>query len=157
MTQTPDFANIDLHLVKVLHTVISERSVSRAALRLGSTQPQVSAQLKRLRTQTGDPLLVRAGGGMSATDAALDLLAPAERLLLEAGLIFGSGRNALRFDHAQSTHTLRLAAADYLDPWFLPGIVERLQREAPNMRARCSPCRPTPTTAANWHQAGWIW
>lgn len=139
MTQPPDFANIDLHLVKVLHTVISERSVSRAALRLGSTQPQVSAQLKRLRSLTGDPLLVRAGGGMTATDAALELLAPAERLLLEAGQIFGSGRTARRFDPSQSTHTLRLAAADYLDPWFLPGIVERLQREAPGMRVEVQP------------------
>ncbi|MCU0923987.1 MAG: LysR family transcriptional regulator, partial [Burkholderiaceae bacterium] len=39
MAQRPIVANIDLHLVKVLHTVISERSVSRAAMRLQSTQP----------------------------------------------------------------------------------------------------------------------
>ena len=44
MTQGAEFANIDLQLVKVLHTVITERSVSRAALRLGSSQPQVSLQ-----------------------------------------------------------------------------------------------------------------
>ena len=139
MTQPPDFANIDLHLVKVLHTVISERSVSRAALRLGSTQPQVSAQLKRLRSLTGDPLLVRAGAGMAPTDAALALLAPAEQLLHAAGQLFGSAGQARRFDPAQSTHTLRLAAADYLDPWFLPGVVERLQREAPRMRVEVQP------------------
>ena len=139
MTQLPDFANIDLHLVKVLHTVISERSVSRAAMRLGSTQPQVSAQLKRLRSLTGDPLLVRAGGGMAPTDTALDLLSPAEQLLLAAGQLFGSAASARRFDPSQSTHTLRLAASDYLDPWFLPGIVERLQREAPRMRVELQP------------------
>ena len=51
--------SIDLHLVRVLHTVIAERSVSRAALRLQTTQPVISAQLKRLRELTGDPLLVR--------------------------------------------------------------------------------------------------
>ena len=29
------FDKIDLHLIRVLHTVLTERSVSRAALRLG--------------------------------------------------------------------------------------------------------------------------
>ena len=51
--------NIDLHLIKVLHTVLTERSVSKAAIRLGMHQPAVSASLKRLREYSGDPLLVR--------------------------------------------------------------------------------------------------
>ena len=41
------FDTIDLHLIRVLHTVISERSASSAALKLASTQPAVSAQLVR--------------------------------------------------------------------------------------------------------------
>ena len=57
MTQRHGFANIDLHLVRVLHTVISERSVSRAALRLQTTQPMVSAQLKKLREQVREAAL----------------------------------------------------------------------------------------------------
>lgn len=139
MTPATDFANIDLHLVKVLHTVVTERSVSRAALRLGSTQPQVSAQLRRLRQLVGDPLLVRAGGGMAATDAALALLAPAEQLLRAADQLFGHGRPGAGFEPTLSDHTLRLAAADYLDPWFLPRLVERLQRAAPRMRLAVQP------------------
>ena len=43
------FDKIDLHLIRVLHTVLTERSVSRAAVRLGMHQPAVSAALKRLR------------------------------------------------------------------------------------------------------------
>ena len=43
------FDKIDLHLIRVLHTVLTERSVSRAAIRLGMHQPAVSASLKRLR------------------------------------------------------------------------------------------------------------
>ncbi|TDM08724.1 MAG: hypothetical protein C4K60_04820 [Ideonella sp. MAG2] len=89
MTQQPDLANIDLHLVRVLHTVISERSVSRAALRLGSTQPQVSAQLKRLRGLTGDALLVRSGTGLVPTDAALDLLT---MMVARSHLVLTTGR-----------------------------------------------------------------
>ncbi|MBP9895045.1 MAG: LysR family transcriptional regulator, partial [Giesbergeria sp.] len=40
------FDKIDLHLIRVLHTVLTERSVSRAAIRLGMHQPAVSAALK---------------------------------------------------------------------------------------------------------------
>jgi hypothetical protein len=41
------FDKIDLHLIRVLHTVLTERSVSKAAIRLGMYQPAVSASLKR--------------------------------------------------------------------------------------------------------------
>ena len=63
MAERSDFDKIELHLIRVLQTLITERSVSRAAMRLRSTQPAVSAQLKRLRALTGDPLLVRSGNG----------------------------------------------------------------------------------------------
>ncbi len=131
MAQRQGLANIDLHLVKVLHTVISERSVSRAAMRLQSTQPMVSAQLKRLRELTGDPLLVRSGQGLAPTDAALAMLEPASRLLREAELLFAPRQRSGPFDAAHSELTFRIAASDYLDPMFLPGIVEMLKAEAP--------------------------
>ncbi len=122
---------IDLHLVKVLFTVISERSVSRAAMRLQSTQPMVSAQLKRLRQLTGDPLLVRSGQGLAPTDTALALLEPASRLLHEAETLFAPALRRGPFDAASSRVNYRIAASDYLDPLFLPRIVERIKREAP--------------------------
>ena len=49
MRDQSQFDKIDLHLIRVLHTVLTERSVSRAAIRLGMHQPAVSAALKRLR------------------------------------------------------------------------------------------------------------
>jgi hypothetical protein len=78
------FDTIDLHLIRVLHTVITERSVSRAALKLASTQPAVSAQLKRLRALTGDPLLVRAGQRHAAHGRALAIAGPGRALLQDA-------------------------------------------------------------------------
>ena len=139
MASGTNLANIDLHLVRVLHTVISERSVSRAALRLGSTQPLVSAQLRKLRGLTGDTLLVRAGAGMVPTETALGLLGPAERLLQEASALFGQSRSGRNFAPKQATHTVRIAASDYLDPLFLPGIVARLQRESPLLSLEIHP------------------
>ena len=88
MAKRADFDKIELYLIRVLHTLISERSVSRAALRLHSTQPAVSAQLKRLRELTGDPLLVRAGNDMSPTETALQLVGSATNLLHEAERLF---------------------------------------------------------------------
>jgi len=76
-----DLDKIDLHLIRVLHTVLTERSVSRAAIRLGMYQPAVSAALKRLRELAGDPLLVRSGSGMVPTDAGLRMIDPSAAIL----------------------------------------------------------------------------
>lgn len=59
---------LDTHLLRVLYLVLQERSVSRAADRLGITQPAVSSALKRLREITGDELLVRTRNGMTPTE-----------------------------------------------------------------------------------------
>ncbi len=139
MPQTPIPEKIELRLVRVLQALITERSVSRAAFRLGSTQPVVSAQLARLRRLTGDPLLVRAGNAMTPTATALDLLEPAGTLLREAERLFGARARQRGFDAASSEATLRVAASDYLDPQFLPALVARVQLEAPGVRLELLP------------------
>lgn len=90
------FDKIDLHLIRVLHTVLTERSVSRAAVRLGMHQPAVSAALKRLRDLAGDPLLVRSGANMMPTDAALRMVEPAGAILRSAEALFSDARGSIR-------------------------------------------------------------
>ncbi len=120
--------SIDLHLIRVLHTVLTESNVSRAAMRLGSTQPAVSGALRRLRTITGDELLVRSGNAMVPTAFGASLIEPTACILREAQrLLEGAGR----FDAMRSTRQFRLAAADYMDPAFLPQLIATLKREAP--------------------------
>jgi DNA-binding transcriptional LysR family regulator len=119
---------IDLHLIRVLNTVLTERSVSRAAIRLGMYQPAVSAALKRLRGLAGDPILVRAGAGMVPTDAGLRMIEPSASILRAAGMLFSDARG---FDAATAQSTFRLAASDYLDPLFLPQLVAQLKAQAP--------------------------
>jgi len=125
------FERIDLHLIRVLHTVLTERSVSRAALRLGMYQPAVSAALKRLRDIAGDPLLVRSGSGMVPTVAGLRMIEPAAEILRSAEMLFSEAR---AFDPPTAQHTFSLAASDYLDPLFLPQLVARLKSLAPHCR-----------------------
>jgi len=134
MVQRAVFDKTDLYLVRVFHTVVSERSVSRAALLLSSTQPQISAQLKRLRALIGDPLLVRSGTGMAPTEVAMQLLAPADTLLRSAELMFSGKVAAKTFQPATAETEFRIAASDYLDPLFLPSLIARIKQEAPRSR-----------------------
>ena len=122
------FDKIDLHLIRVLHTVLTERNVSRAAIRLGMYQPAVSAALKRLRDLSGDPLLVRSGSGMVPTDAGLRMIAPSASILRAAEVLFTDARG---FEPKTATNTFRVAASDYLDPLFLPQLVSRIKSQAP--------------------------
>lgn len=122
------FDKIDLHLIRVLHTVLTERSVSKAAIRLGMHQPAVSSALKRLRDFAGDPLLVRSGSGMVPTDAALRMLEPAGHILRSAEMLFSDARG---FEPENARNTFRVAASDYLDPHFLPRLVAQIKSQAP--------------------------
>jgi DNA-binding transcriptional LysR family regulator len=130
------FDKIDLHLIRVLNTVLTERSVSRAAIRLGMYQPAVSAALKRLRELAGDPLLVRSGAGMVPTDAGLRMIEPSARILRAAEVLFSDARG---FDPATATHTFSLAASDYMDPLFLPQLVAQIKSQAPLCRVDIHP------------------
>ena len=134
MSERADFDKIEVRLIRVLQTLITERSVSRAAMRLHSTQPAVSAQLKRLRALTGDPLLVRTGNSMMPTATALQMLEATNRILHEADRLFGPRARRHDFEPQSSRATFRIAASDYLDPLFLPELVAHLKRAAPLAR-----------------------
>lgn len=127
------FDKIELSLIRAFHTVITERSVSRAALQLHTSQPAVSGQLKRLRGLIGDPLLVRAGNGMAPTAVALSLMPAAAQVLQGAQALFGGHAAAQGFAPLAAAQTFRIAASDYLDPLFLPELVSRVRAQAPGV------------------------
>jgi DNA-binding transcriptional LysR family regulator len=127
------FDKIELSLIRAFHTVITERSVSRAALKLRTTQPALSGQLKRLRGLIGDPLLVRAGNAMAPTAVALGLLPAAAQVLQGAQALFGGHAAAQGFVPALAAQHFRIAASDYLDPLFLPELVARVRAQAPGV------------------------
>lgn len=127
---------LDFHLIKVLHTVLTERSVSRAAQRLGMHQPAVSAALRRLRELAGDPLLVRSGAGMVPTEAGLRMIGPSADILLAAQALFSDARS---FDPAQESRVFRLIASDYLGPQLLPDLMARVRLLAPNCQIEVHP------------------
>jgi DNA-binding transcriptional LysR family regulator len=125
------FDKIDLQLIRTLHTLLIERSVSKTAMRLGQQQPAVSLALKRLRELTGDPILVRSGSGMVPTEVALQMLGPVSTILQSAETLFTPERE---FAPPMAYETFRIAASDTLDPLFLPAVVARIKSLAPGCR-----------------------
>ncbi|MBB5406166.1 MULTISPECIES: LysR substrate-binding domain-containing protein [unclassified Paraburkholderia] len=120
---------IDTYLLRVLHTLLMERSVTRAAVKLNQSQPAISAALRRLRDITGDPLLVRGKSGMVPTEYGLRLLEPVQNALREIERIKFQQHN---FDPATSIRCYRIGCPDYLNVLFVPTVVERFRKAAPN-------------------------
>src|SRR5882762_8107212 len=73
--------SLDLNLLVALDALLREASVSRAAMRIGLSQPAASHALQRLRDLLGDPLLVRSGARMELTPRAQTLRAPLAQAL----------------------------------------------------------------------------
>lgn len=123
--------NIDLNLFVVLEVLMQERNVTRAADRLGLSQPAVSAALRRLREQLGDPLLVRTRGGMRPTPRAEQIFSSVAQSLdsiqsaLQTGASFAPGK-------AQRSFNVMLS--DIGEIVYLPRLIARLQRDAPGVR-----------------------
>jgi DNA-binding transcriptional LysR family regulator len=119
---------IDLNLLAAMHALLEERSVTRAARRLGVTQPAVSRSLGRLRAWFGDPILVRAGGGMRPTARAEALAGPLRRALAELDAVVAS---EVRFDARTAPRRFVVSAVDYAHAVVLAPLAARLEEEAP--------------------------
>lgn len=129
-------AGIDLNLLTSLDALLVEQNVTRAARRLGVSQPAVSHSLRRLRELLGDPLLVRGKTGMAATPRALELRAAVRAALDAAEVVL---RAAPIFDPATAERTFVVSMADQQSFLLLPPLVERLAREAPGIRIDVRP------------------
>ncbi len=122
---------LPLNLLQTFDAVHATRSVSRAAERLGVSQPTVSHALAKMRVAWRDPLFVRAAGGMAPT-AKADRLAEAVRqalAILDVALAKGE-----RFDPGRTRRTFRLHMSDIGETVFLPRLMHALAGAAPHAR-----------------------
>jgi len=125
-----DIRNLDLNLLKALDALLDHRNVTRAAARLGVTQPAMSGMLTRLRDTFDDPLFVRAQRGIEPTERALALAIPLKQVLGEVETLL----QPPVFDPATATQQFTIASTDYaLHAIALP-FVARLKRLAPHIR-----------------------
>jgi DNA-binding transcriptional LysR family regulator len=110
--------------------LLEERHVTRAAARVGLSQPAASRALARLRALLGDPLLVRARGGLVATARAEALREPVRAAMT---LIGGALAPPQPFDPARAVRTVRILTDDYSELVLFPGLLARLTSRAPGI------------------------
>ena len=123
-------AGVDLNLLVALDALLSERSVTRAAQRMGLSQPAMSNALGRLRDLLEDPVLVRTGHGMEPTSHALELAAPVQRILSDARLVLARPQF---FDPATTSQRFRIESTADFELSLLPELAPRVATLAPNV------------------------
>jgi DNA-binding transcriptional LysR family regulator len=129
--------SLDLNLLVALDALLREANVSRAAMRIGLSQPAASHALQRLRDLIGDPLLVRTGARMELTPRALGLRAPLAQALDQVRSLFVSDA----FDAARSERQFRLMMPDLAVELLVPPLMEKITRAAPHVRIDVVPWR----------------
>lgn len=134
---------LESHLLQLVEALYATQSVTRAAERLGQSQPTLSIWLGRLRTQLGDPLFVRTPRGMLPTPR------------IEA--LIGDVRSALAalrqlttpetFDPTTATREFRIFMTDASHVTLLPQLFSQVRTLAPGVRLEAASIDASVATA----------
>ena len=131
-----ELAGVDLNLLVALDALLDERSVTRAADRLGLSQPGMSNTLARLRRLFDDPLLVREGLMLMPTPRAESLRQPVQEAL---ALIRQALDNRDGFDPATGHATFTVSCSDYSLLMLIGPLVRHLAATAPGLTIQVVP------------------
>lgn len=126
---------LDLNLLVIFDALMTERNVTRAAQRVGLSQPAVSNALSRLRHYLKDELFVRSVDGMHPTPRALELAGDVHSALtaIEVAL------DPMDFDPATAVRTFTIDANDYTATTAIVPLMQCLATEAPGIDVRILP------------------
>ena len=126
------FKNLDLNLLRVFDALLEEESATRAGSKLGLTQSAISHALGRLRLSLGDDLFVRGPSGLQATPRAVEMGGPIRAALK----LMETAVTVPHFDPAVDERVFHVSASGYLCSVLMPGVVRRIQVEAPGAKLR---------------------
>ena len=127
-----DYSMLDGHALRTFLMVLEEGSVTRAAERLGYTQSAVSHTLDKLRSVLGDPLFVRSGRGILATERAKSLHGPIQAVLDDLKAL--TDDRTFEPDSARMEFTI--AANDFQRELLFPALTNALDRDGIDVRFR---------------------
>ncbi|GBD13705.1 Nodulation protein D 2 [bacterium HR24] len=132
-TESPIYrlASVDLNLLIPLYALLTERSVTRAARRVGLSQPAMSALLSRLRRLFQDDLLTRVGREYYLTPLGQQLVGPMEEVLRDVADLL---RLRPQFNPQRDAYTFSIVASDYATIVLLHPLLKAIAHEYPNMR-----------------------
>ncbi|MEV5238476.1 LysR family transcriptional regulator [Streptomyces cinnamoneus] len=123
----------DLNLLVALQALLEERHVSRAAERIGVSQPAASAMLARLRRHFGDDLLVREGNRYRLTPLGQQLQEQTGGVLQLSDRLFATKSH---FEPATTEREFTLHVSDYAMAVLGPRLLTAFQERAPHARLR---------------------
>ena len=128
-----NLARLDLNLLVAFDALATERSVTRAAARIGIGQSAMSHSLARLRALFDDELFTRAPSGMRPTPRALDLIGAVQGVLAQVQALTTRRPDFI----PQTAQTVfRLGLPDSVEVLLVPDLLAYLQRHAPGVRLR---------------------
>jgi DNA-binding transcriptional LysR family regulator len=130
-------ADTDLNLLTALDALLAEGSVAGAARRLNLSASAMSRTLARLRTTTGDPLLVRAGRGLVPTPRATELRGRVRELAHEVQAVLRPATGSSQTPAMERQFTLR-ANEGFIDV-FAAALVKAASDRGPGVRLRFAP------------------
>lgn len=130
MLNAIQLSRIDLNLLVLLHVVLEEGQVGRAAQRLSLTPSAVSHGLTRLRRLLADPLFLRTPRGVVPTERALGLRQPVAEILGATQAVLAA---ATPFDAARSSRRFVIGAPDAVLAAVAPPLLARLAVQAPSV------------------------
>lgn len=119
----------DLNLLVVFEALLTDRNVTRAAKRVGLSQPAFSNALSRLRARVGDPLFKRTRDGMVPTARALAMADPVHKALTELDRALAMPRTQRLIERR-----ITMDANGYAQCVLLPGVIRLLEKSAPGIR-----------------------
>lgn len=128
-----NLARVDLNLLVALDALLSERSVTKAAARIGIGQSAMSHNLARLRELFGDELMTRGPAGMQPTPRAMALADPVRVAL---GQIETLVSREQVFDPATAERVFRIGLPDSTEVLIGPALLAYVCEHAPGIRFR---------------------
>ena len=128
-----NLGHIDLNLLVHLDALLTERSVTRAAARVGIGQSAMSHNLARLRELFDDELLTRGPEGLRLTPRAVTLVEPVRTTLAQIQTLVARDE---AFDPATAMRTFRFGLPDSMEILLIPTLLARLREVAPGIHLR---------------------
>lgn len=126
-----NLAGVDLNLMVVFDALMNEQHLTRAAEKIGLSQPATSNALSRLRSLFDDDLFIKTSKGMTPTPRAIELAASIHQALLQVQTAIYSEPE---FIPQTSDRVFRLGMDDYSELVFLPKLLAEMEILAPKVR-----------------------
>lgn len=120
---------IDFSALATLRLVYRKLSFTDAAAELNVKQSSVSYTIDRLRNAFDDPLFVRQGNNISATEKCAEIVQAADRILGELERVTVPSK----FDPATIETSITISATYLSRSVIMPGIIQELRHEAPGV------------------------